>query len=107
MALVGRTRKSQYFSLLRQEVSEAKLAVGHQARDVLLKARVSVHTFRDTDLQRDTDARTRGCSPNLRRGREGPTNVRAIIASDSPRPMRRNFHSERGLRLYITVLEKK
>jgi len=37
------------------EVSQAKLQ-GAQARDALLKARVTVHAFRDSELKRDTDA---------------------------------------------------
>jgi len=37
------------------EVSQAKLQQA-QARDALLKARVAVHSFRDVDLKRDTDA---------------------------------------------------
>src|SRR5271165_3107689 len=37
------------------EVSQAKLQAA-QARDALLKARVTVHTFRDSELKRDTDA---------------------------------------------------
>jgi len=37
------------------EVSQAKLQAA-QARDALLKARVTVHAFRDSELKRDTDA---------------------------------------------------
>jgi hypothetical protein len=37
------------------EVSQAKLQEA-QARDALLKARVTVHSFSDTELKRDTDA---------------------------------------------------
>jgi hypothetical protein len=37
------------------EVSQPQLQAA-QARDSLLKARVTVHTFRDSELKRDTDA---------------------------------------------------
>ena len=37
------------------EVSQAKLQAA-QARDALLKARVTVHAFRESELKRDTDA---------------------------------------------------
>jgi predicted CXXCH cytochrome family protein len=87
------------------EVSQAKLQSA-QARDALLKARVTVHTFRDSDLQRDTDAGLAVTRQTYAAGEKALSEWRfrriglglslAMIALTLV-----------GLRLYITVLEKK
>ena len=52
------------------EVSQAKLQET-QARDALLKARVAVHAFRDSELKKDTDAGLRVDKTDARGWGEG------------------------------------
>jgi predicted CXXCH cytochrome family protein len=87
------------------EVSQSKLQSA-QARDALLKARVTVHTFRDADLQRDTDAGLAVTRQTYAAGEKALAEWRfrriglglsiAMIALTLA-----------GFRLYINVLEKK
>jgi len=87
------------------EVSQPKLQAT-QARDALLKARVNIHAFRDGDLQRDTDAGLAVTRQTFAAGEKALAEWRfrriglglslAMIALTLV-----------GLRLYITVLEKK
>lgn len=87
------------------EVGQAKLQ-STQARDALLKARVTVHTFRDADLQRDTDA-------GLAVARQTYAAGEKALAEWKFRRIGLGFSIAMialtlvGLRLYINVLEKR
>jgi hypothetical protein len=87
------------------DVGQAKLQSA-QARDALLKARVSVHTFRDTDVERDTDV-------GLAVTRQTYTAGEKALAEWKFRRIGLGLSLAMialtlvGLRFYITVLEKK
>jgi predicted CXXCH cytochrome family protein len=87
------------------EVSQSKLQSA-QARDALLKARVTVHTFREADLQRDTDAGLAVTRQTYAAGEKALAEwkFRRIGLGLSIAMIALTLA---GFRLYINVLEKK
>jgi hypothetical protein len=87
------------------EVSQPKLQAA-QARDALLKARVTIHTFRDADLRRDTDAGLAVTRQTYAAGEKALAEwkFRRIGLGLSLAMIALTLV---GLRLYITALEKK